>query len=327
MEVSALEERGGNYIGVEPTSGRTIVGVVDDIRIEENNEIRTVVRIATHVADIPVVQRLALYNDLKRLDIENTVEWKSPHFIRLQQLFPLTQPNAALHYGVPFGSNSTDNIMPKTGPHATDEIKEESWRRSRHIHDWIHAGSPEWGLTIAADHQQVRLDDDMIRAEMLRGTRFTSVKVVRGGDVSSDNYPPAGKYVFRYSLTSSSGDWKAAKAYRFGMGLTNPLLPVSVVDTISRKSLPPSNSFCSLTQDNLVLSALKKSDLDSSLLLRVYEIEGSPVKTGVEWLGATPGFRETNLIEEDISGATHQTLEAGPYAIRTLKLTVKKGAQ
>jgi hypothetical protein len=51
------------------------------------------------------------------------------------------------------------------------------------------------------------------------------------------------------------------------------------------------------------------------------------VKTGVQWLGATPGFRETNLIEEDISGAAHQTLEAGPYAIRTLKLTVKKGAQ
>jgi alpha-mannosidase len=53
------------------------------------------------------------------------------------------------------------------------------------------------------------------------------------------------------------------------MGLTNPLLPVSVVDGISRKALPPSKSFCSLTQDNLVLSALKKSDLDSSLLLRV----------------------------------------------------------
>jgi alpha-mannosidase len=301
--------------------------VVDDILIEASNAVRTVVRIATHLADIPVLQRLALHTHLKRLDIENTTKWKTPHFIRLRQLFPLTQPNAALHYGVPFASNSTNNIMPKTGPHAPDEIKKESWRRSCHIHDWIHAGSPEWGLMTATDHQQIRLDDDMIRAEMLRGTRFTSVKVVRGGDVASDNYPPPGRYVFHDSLTSSSGDWRAAKACRSGMGLTNPLLPVSVVDAISRKPLPPSNSFCSLRQDNLALSALKKSDLDSSLLLRVCEIEGSLVKTGVEWLGASPGFRETNRIEEDISGAARQTLEAGPYAIRPLKLTVKKGAQ
>ena len=75
---------------------------------------------------------------------------------------------------------------------------------------------------------------------MLRGTRYTSVKVVRGEDVGSMNYPPPGRYVFRYVLSSDPGDWKATKAYRAGMGLTNPLLPVSVVDTVSRKSLPPS---------------------------------------------------------------------------------------
>lgn len=320
MEVVALEERGGNYIGIEPLSGRTIVGTAEEVSIEENNPVRAVVKILIRVADIPVVQRLTLYSGLKRLDIENTVEWKTPRFVRLQQLFPLTQANASLHYGVPFGSNAADNIMPKSGPRAGDEIKHDSWQRSRHIQGWIHAGGPEWGLTLASDHQQIRLGDDLIRAEMLRGTRFTSVKVVRGDEITSMHYPPPGKYLFRYSLSAQSGDWKAAKAYRSGMGLTNPLLPVSVVDAISAKSLPPTNSFCSLSQENVIVSALKKSDLGSSLLLRFYEIEGTAVETGVRFLGATPTFTETNLLEEDLSSQPRQAIQAGPYAIRTLKL-------
>ena len=171
--------------------------------------------------------------------------------------------------------------------------------------------------------RQIRLGENLIRAEMLRGTKFTSAKVVRGDEVASMNYPPPGKYVFRYSLSSASGDWKASKAYRAGQGLTNPLLPISVVDTISAKSLPPTHSFCSLGQDSLVLSAIKKSDLDSSILVRVYEIEGKPVKAGVEFLGAKPAFRETNLLEEESSAQPSKVLEAGPFAIRTLKLSAK----
>src|SRR5512135_2594636 len=105
--------------------------------------------------------------------------------------------------------------------------------------------------------------------------------------------------MFRYSLSSGAGDWKAARAYRAGMNWNNPLLPVSVVDTISAKSLPPSRSFCSVKAENLVISALKKSDLNSAVLLRTYEIEGAPVETPVEFLGQPCTFGEVNLLEED----------------------------
>ncbi len=159
---------------------------------------------------------------------------------------------------------------------------------------------------------------------MPRGTRYTSVKVVRGEEVTSMFYPPPGRYVFRYSLSSAAGDWKTAKAYRSGMGLNNPLVAVEVADRISAKSLPPTRSFCSLKQDNLVISALKKSDLEASLLLRVYEIEGAPAESTVEFLDGTPVFGETNLLEEDLPGQPRQTLTVAPYAIHTLKLTTKK---
>ena len=124
MEVVALEERGGNYIGKEPPSGRTIVSMVDSVELLENNPVRAVVLIRSRIADIPIAQRLTLYQGLKQLDIENTVEWRSarPRFVRLRQLFPVVSPNATLHYGIPFGANSSDNLMPNAETIRGDEI-------------------------------------------------------------------------------------------------------------------------------------------------------------------------------------------------------------
>ncbi len=327
MEVVAVEERGGNYIGIEPLSGRTVPNLVNSVDLEENNPIRAVIRIYGQIADIPIVQRVMLYRGLNRVEIENTIEWRGPRFVRLQQVFPLTQRDAAIHYGVPFGANSADNIMPKSGPRASDEIKPDSWKQVRHIHDWIHAGNTEWGLTIAADLQLVKIEDGIIGSEMLRGPRFTSVKVVRDKQVTSMQYPPIGIYVFKYSLSAARGDWKASKAYRTGMNFNNPLLPVSVVDRISRKSLPPSQSFLMLDAGNLVLSALKKSDSDSAILLRTYEIEGSQAETTVDFLGRKREFREVNFLEEDMGTAEQRLLRAGPFAIKTVKLRLQAGAK
>ncbi len=326
MEVAALEERGGNYIGIEPPSGRSILSVVDRLAVEENNSVRAVVRIDLRIADIPIVQRLTLYQGLKRLDIENSVEWRTPRFLRIRQMFPTAASDAAIHYGIPFGANASDHVMPNAGTRFGDEITNESWRRSRLIHDWVRAGTAEWGLTLACDHPQIRLEDSAICAEMVRGTRFVSVKVVRGEEIGSMHYPPPGTYVFRYSVSSSPGDWKTAKAYRTGMGFNSPLLPVYVADAVSAKSLPPKQSFCALKQENVVLSALKKSDLGPSLVLRVYEIEGSALETPLEFLGRPAAFGEVNLLEEDVEQSPQETLRGGPYAIKTLKLEMPKSS-
>jgi alpha-mannosidase len=320
MEVSAQEERGGNYIGIEPPSGRTILSVVDGMAVEENNAVRAVVRINLRIADILITQRLTLYRDVKRLDVENTVDWPHPRFVRVRQVFPLVETNPTIHYGVPFGTNASDNIVPNSGPHLGDEITAESWRGCRFIQGWIHAGTAERGLTIAADHQFVRLENGSVIGEMVRGTRFTSAKVVRGDEVGSMQYPPPGKYVFRYSLSSSAGDWKAAKAYRAGLNWINPLLPVEVVDTVSTKSLPPTHSFCSVNADNLVVSALKKADADSGLMLRVYEMEGRPAQSPVMLFGKETSFKDANVLEEETDPTPRQTIEAAPFTIKTIKV-------
>jgi alpha-mannosidase len=320
MEIVATEERGGNYVGIEPVSGRTIPNSIDLAEVEESNAVRVAYRISGHTIDIPVVQRLILYGDSKRIDLENTVNWSRPHYVRLEQLFPCAEPGMRIQYGIPFGSNSAENLLPNSGPHLSDEITKDSWLGARHVQDWIFAGNSEWGVTVATDHQFMRLDGSTLRAEMVRGTRFTSVRVVRDQKVGSLEYPPPGTYRFHYSLSSGAGDWRANKPYQAGMNLNHALIPVSVVDDVSRKYLPPVQSFLPIAADGLVLSAVKKADADSEIVLRFYENSGKTVTTPIPFLGTNRRFREVNLLEEDLPNAEQQILTVRPYEIKTIRL-------
>lgn len=319
-EIAGVEERGTNNVQKEIETGRVIPLSLNDTQVEENNGVRAVLRLSGWIADIPIVQRLILYQGLKRLDIENSLDWKEPRFLNIEQLLPVGRPRLDMEYGIPFGVNSVTNIMPDSGPHAGDEIQLEAWKEYRAIQSWVFAGDGQWGLTLAADHQLVKLEDGLIRANMIRGQRYTSAKVVRDDEVTSIHFPAPGHYVFKYSISSGAGDWKSLKSYQAGMNFTNALVPVSVVDEISAKSLPPTNSFFTVRGDNLVLSAVKKAEgTDPSIVLRIYEIQGSKAETPITFLGSQRQFRESNLLEEDSGSTGERVLRVDPFEIKTIK--------
>ena len=297
---------------------------VNETVLEENNPVRTVLKISGSIADVSVIQRLILYQNLKRFDLEDSVEWKGPRFIRIEQLFPVEQPSAQRVYGAPFGADSVDNIMPGSGPRARDEISKQAWGHYREIHGWVFAGTADWGVTVAADHQLASLEPGVIRANMIRGQRYTSAKIRRSEEVTSIHYPPDGRYVFRYSFSSGQGDWKAQRSYQAGLSFNNALIPVEVADDVSSKSLPPTYPFCSLQGDNLVISAVKKSEIDESIILRLYEIQGEKAETPITFLGKRQVFREINLLEQDAQGTDLEVLRFSAYQIKTLRLRPSK---
>ncbi len=322
MEIVGLEERGGNNPSPEELTGRTIYNSISWTGVEEQNAVKTVFKIEGQIADIPIVQRLVLYKDLKRLDIENTMDWKERRYIRLEQLFPLVG-DGEFFYGVPFGANAATHLMPGTGPRSRDEIQREGWEKYREIQDWIFAGTSDWGFTVGLDHYLVRLDKNLIRTQMLRGLRWTSGRITRGETVYTNQYPPPGHYIFHYTFSSGRGDWKEAGSFKTGIDFNSPLIPVSVEDELSKKSLPPSQSFLSLSSDNLVLSAVKKSEDDQDLVFRFYEIKGSSFETSLEWMGQKQDFREVNLLEENLNDHIDQEVIVKPYEIKTLKLHLR----
>jgi alpha-mannosidase len=327
IEIAASEERGGDDLSIIPPTGRTIVNVINGVELDETGPVQTVMRITGDVGGIPIVQRVTLYQGLKRVDLEDRVDWRPGRSMNIEQVFPLQQPNVEVRNGTPFGSVAAEDMMPNAGPRNGDEVPKDVWRRWRQIQDWVFAGTREWGFTVSADHQFLTVGDSAIRAGMLRGTRFTPVNVVGGGRPFQILSPPAEVYVFHYSFTSGRGDWAAARSWRAGMAFSTPLIPVSSANELSQKSLPPMRSFCSLDADNLVITALKKADGDGAIMLRVFEIRGDTAESRVRFLGQDRKFRAANLLEEVGPMQEEEVLRLGPYEISTVKLAIAEPAK
>ena len=319
IEIDGVEERGGDDQNIVLPTGRQIVDVIKDVRLEEQGPVKAVLRISGAVGSIPIVQRLTLYRGLKKFDIEDTVEWKPGVSCDLQQIFPLAQ-STQIRYGTPFGSVTPSDIMPGAKPSHGDELTPQIWETWKQIQDWIFAGIGDWGFTISADHQLMIVDDGAIRASMLRGPRFNPTKVVRNGQTLLNSSPVAATYVFHYSFTSGQGDWAAQKPWRAGMSLSSPLIPVMSADTVSHKPLPAEQSFVSLQADNLVVTALKKSSNDGTIVLRSFEMAGASAESPVYFLGKNRSFAATNLLEVNSGAADQSSLNVPPHAISTIKL-------
>ena len=321
IEIAASEERGGNSLALEPTTGRTLINMVGRVELEEDNPVRAAMRIDGNVGGVPIVQRVFLYSRIKRVDLESIVDWKHGSLMKLEQRFPYDQSEVQIRYGIPFGSTSADDIMPNTGPGKGDEISAEKWKTWRQIQDWIFVGYHDWGLNIAADRQAVTLNDDgMIRVGMMRATYCTQ-GLTRGEKVELGRVPVPGTYVFRYSLSSGRGTWTAAKCHQAGIAFSSPLIPVSNVDELSTKSLPPTQSFCSLAAENLIVTALKKAEADTGIVLRAFETDGGEAQTPIEFLGRKRTVRPVNLLEEQTGAADQAVWRLKPYEIGTVHLS------
>ena len=323
VEIAAREERGGDDLSVVAPTGRTLVDVIHSVELEENGPVRTVMRITGELAGLRLIQRVALYRGLKKIDLENSLDWMPGRSMNVEQVFPLPQPSGEVRWGIPFGTATGADMMANAGPQASDEMPREVWSQWRQIQDWVFAGNKEWGYTVAADHQFLTVDDASLRAGMLRGTLYSPLRVVREGQPALSVWPQPGKYVFHYSFTSGKGDWARAKSWRTGMNFNMPLIPVTAVNELSQKPLPPERSFFSVDADNLVLSALKKADRDGTVVLRVFEIRGEVAESPVRFLGRERSYRVVNLLEESLPKGQQSVLHVQPYEISTIEFAAR----
>jgi alpha-mannosidase len=323
IEIAASEERGGDDQNIILPSGRTIINVIDSVELEENSPVRAVLRIDGNVGGTPIAQRLTLYRGIKKIDLDNTIDWKPGRSMNIEQVFPIVQQGAEITNGIPYGTASAADMMTKAGPSRDDEVATNIWKGWRQIQDWAFAGNNDWGFTISADHNSIEVSNTAIRADMLRGTRVSPVTVTKNGQLVLDARPPAATYVFRFSFTSGKGNWSTGRSWRSGMAFSAPLLPVTSANKLSEKPLPPEKSFFSINADNVVLAAMKKADAGESIVIRTFEIRGMPAESPLLFLGQERKFKQASLLEDDFPAGEQKILHVQPFEIETLKLPIR----
>ena len=208
VEMVATEDRGGDSLSNEQKSGRIAISTVNRVTVEENNPVRAVVRIDGQLAGVAVAQRLLLYRGVKKIDLENTVDWKQNRFMKIEQLFPYDDPQAQIAMAFPSAPRRAPISFPIRGrisgtrfPGRTGRVAPDS--------RLDFAGTAQGGVTIAADRQLIILGEGVIRAGMLRGSYSPWAS-------SAPTNPPCASCRRRTRcvpifVVFRKGDWTAAK--------------------------------------------------------------------------------------------------------------------
>ena len=283
-------------------------------------------------------QAVRVFPQLDRVELEvDILDWDGPKSHELRAAFPINLPkDYRLSYEVPFGtvemgkdeidfSNLPDN---RDCGFAAAVYGGDRPLPFREAINWIDASSRryhEFGCLAASDcsvHVFEDQSDNPVAYPVLQHVLLSS----RKSQAWNPDYwfTQAGSHHYRMALYPHSGGWRVR--YRDGIAFNYPLLAfISAQDERPGGSLPPRGEFLHLEPSNFVMTAMKKSEDDSTLALRFYEAEGRASRAHVQLGRPIQYAYKTNLIEEEpeavpVSPGGTVELDVNPWEIVTLRL-------
>ncbi|MEW5946196.1 MAG: glycosyl hydrolase-related protein [bacterium] len=274
-----------------------------------------------------VVHEIVLYHKIKRIDFTTEISWKGTPGVFIAMLFPLPFRKKEIHVGTPF-------FVHRIGDEAEGAWKMPGYRlhpKIRGVHNWFCVGGADRSVTISSPWRV--WDFTLLPAALLMASDD------RGGFFTGDYYLQKGARSWRFSLTSHRGGWKQAMSWRRGVEPVHPLIPFLREE--KNAPLPPSRrgapretaaaplpaeaSFCEVSPDGVVATALKRPESgDASLFVRLCEMLGAETDVTLRFPCDVRKATRATLLEDDVEelkarGAT-VTLKTRPYEIANVKI-------
>ena len=280
----------------------TMLDKADSVELIEKGPVRATIRIARSWQNSKFVQDVSLYAGFDRVDVTNNIDWHETHVL-LKAAFPLAASGPQATYEIPYGSIERPTTRNNSWEAAKFEVPALRW---------ADLGDRNHGFSLINESKYgYDAKGNVLRLSLLRSPTWPDPEADRG------------HHQFSYSLYPHSGDWKQALTVRRGYEFNYQLRAFQV--EAHEGSLPPQHSFVGITGDNVVLTALKKTEDSDALLLRLYEWAG---KTGDVQISLPEGASSaslTNLMEKPegakLSVPNHQvTIPVHPYEIVSVRV-------
>lgn len=276
---------------------------LDSVELVETGPMRAVIRAKRSWSQSKFVQDIILYTDSDEVEVSNHVDWHETHVL-LKTAFPLAVKNRMATYEIPYGSIERPTTRNNSWENAKFEVPALRWAD---LSDGQH------GFSLINDSKYgYDCKGSLLRLSLLRSP------------VDPDPNADRGPQHCRYLLYPHQGDWKQALTIRRGYNFNCKLTAMQVAS--HQGEMQPEHSFFSLSNDAVVLSAVKKAEDEDGLILRFYEWAG---KSGEVKIQLPPGAKSatlTNLMEKPegaplvISSSSEVTVPVSPYAIQTLRV-------
>jgi alpha-mannosidase len=269
-----------------------------------------------------VEETVIIYHQKKQIDFEIDIKnWQGVLYREFRAAFPLNMSSSKITYEVPMGVVQVGKDELK-GPAGNIYNTDCSLIRPRTMSDWVNASDSQFGATLSSSviaFDYLDPTPNPTSKTLIQPILFASRKSCHG---EGNEYLQLGDHRFSFSLFIHEPGWE--NGFHEGKQGQNKLY--TALDPILAKSklLSEKQSFFNIKGGLTVISAIKKSEDDNDLTIRLVEMTGVNQKSDLEIFRPIKNLLKTNLIEEvgkDLSqNGKILKLNMGKNSIETYKL-------
>jgi alpha-mannosidase len=283
----------------------TLLHNVDSVKLIEQGPLRSVIRVARTWQSSKFVQDITLYTGEDHAVVVNDIDWHETHVL-LKVSFPLAASSDKATYEIPYGTIDRPTTRNNSFEKARFEVPALRW---------ADLGDGKHGFSLL-NNSKYGYDavGNLLRLTLLRSPIWP--------DPDADRE----HHHFSYGLYPHGGDWKQALTVRHGYEFNYGLKAMQV--QAHSGSMKAEHSFASVAEDNVVMTAMKKTESGNGLVLRFYEWQG---KGGNVTLTVPPGAVDATLVNlmEKPEGSSiavsgdKVTVPVTPFEIQTVQINYK----
>lgn len=228
----------------------------------EGNGVRTIIKVSSTYQNSTLAQYYTLNagDDVVRVRVK--LDWREKHKM-LKFVFPVNTDSPRSFYEIPFMAYE----RPCNG-------EEEA------AHAWAMVGDEKLGLAVLNDCKySYSAKGNELALTGVRSPIYCDHGLTR---TEESNYTDQGLHEFYYALTPASIESKSEifrKAHAFNTPLTH------VLENHHEGKLPLQYEGIAISEQNILVSAIKKAEDNNGYVLRAYECEGKATSVAIEWKG------------------------------------------
>jgi len=282
----------------------TPIDQVESVELVERGPVRAAIRVKRAWGHSHFQQDIRLYAGSDEVEVANDFNWAEDHIL-LKAAFPLAASSAFATYEIPYGTIERPTTRNNSWEAAKFEVPALRW---------ADLGDAEHGFSLINNSKYgYDAKGHVLRISLLRAPTWPDAKADRG------------RRSFSYALYPHAKDWKQASTVHRGYEFNYPLYAFPV--TVHTGRLPARYSFVQVSSPNVVLTAMKKAEDSSAIVLRFYEWAGDS-GTVVLTMPRVKQARETDLMERPmgadlaVAGNNKVTVPVHPFEIATVSVDV-----
>ena len=294
--------------------------------LKENTAVSAVFESVGQIRNFTVKQVITVYHHTKKIDFEYEIpDWPGEHNRQLRVAFPLNINDSQITYDVPMGILNVGrdelNMSPRGWSWEGTYRQMPKEINPREIENFISSSDQTLGVTVSTNLAVADWIDpgrESVDYPVLQGILLSSHKSCHH---LGNWYHQKGSHHFRFTLTSHQPGWK--NGYQFGVEGNHPFYTV-LMERSQSGTLPEELSFISASSPFVRITAIKKSESGSSLIMRMVEMNGMDEKVDLKFYFPVKALYKTNLIEEDPVDTGQKgkllKIEIGKNAIETFRI-------